>query len=730
MNKKKIIAVITVLLLLCLNIISTAQQNSAVHTRGKLWETLYNWGFIGDPGAWDYLETTGVGFYPGFPGFTYPHDEQAANGFITDANFHNFRSGPWIIVKDVQYPVPPAFDPAPKDFIIYQSSLATGDNGVLSTIPPFQTIHNFVGSADFNPLLPEEVNICTYQTSTGITVTQRSMAWSFPGFHDFIIYDYTLKNTGDMVVSSVNKTFNIPQTLNEVWFVFHSGLKVSTKGMLNFHYNSNFLASAAPAGGFGWHPGSGYMDYYAVENEAAGDSNGTLYYSRNYNGGREPVPWDNYGLKKNWQNELKVRKDWAPELQDPSAFGFVFLYRTPPKGAPNQNPFDADPAYFNIYSDEMDKFQGKTVDFEGFGLGTFTPKQIYDFARHSKRPPNQGNLYCWYTSSFGPYTMAPGDSIRIILAEVAGVMDLKQVVMGDPNHYYPDSTIAAIRKNVQAVRNAVKWGFGTKVNGIDIAADVPEGPPAPQCRATNASKGADTAIVAVQWDKLAETTKINDASGQAFYDGAADLSGYRIFRSNDKRGIWDLVTDIPKAQMQQYWRADLNKYEYLDRSVQFGFEYYYYVQAYNAHPKQWTSANGKKVNGLPELSSDDNNRTPLVAARSGPVSLANGWDVYAAPNPYIEGDQNHSFGAPTPQKIEFRNLPEKATVKIFSLSGDLIKTIHHGPDENGNMYGSTSWDQRSESGLLVAPGLYIYVVQSETEGSSGQKFTGKLMIIR
>jgi hypothetical protein len=228
----------------------------------------------------------------------------------------------------------------------------------------------------------------------------------------------------------------------------------------------------------------------------------------------------------------------------------------------------------------------------------------------------------------------------------------------------------------------------------------------------------------------AELAKINDGSGSIFYDGATDLSGYRIYRSNDKRGIWDLVADIPRAQMQQYWRADINSYEYLDRSVKFGFESYYYVQAYNSKPKPWTSANGTKVNNLPELSSDDYNRTPLTSARQGPVSVANGWDVFAVPNPYIEGDPTHSFGSPTPLKIEFRNLPEKATIKIFTLSGDLIKTIEHGPDVNGNKYGSASWEQRSESGLLVAPGLYIYVIQSETEGSTGQKFTGKLMIIR
>ena len=75
------------------------QQNFATHTRGKLWETLYNWGFIGDPGAWDYNQTTGIGFYPGFSGFDFPRNEIDANGYITDANLHNFRSGPWIIAK-------------------------------------------------------------------------------------------------------------------------------------------------------------------------------------------------------------------------------------------------------------------------------------------------------------------------------------------------------------------------------------------------------------------------------------------------------------------------------------------------------------------------------------------------------------------------------------------------------------------------------------------------------
>jgi hypothetical protein len=716
------------------------QQNFTTHTRGKLWETLYNWGFIGDPGAWDYQQATGIGFYPGFSGYIFPNDEELANGFITDASFHNFRTGPWIISRNAQTLVPPAFTPEPRDYILYHSSLATGDNGALvGSIRPFEMTENFVENENFNPLLPEEINYVEFETSTGITVKQRSYAWSFPGYSDFIIYDYTFKNTGDIAIQSARRVINYQQTLNEVWLVFHSGIQVSTKGNINFHYNSDFLSSIAPAGAFGWHPGSGYTDYYVVENEET-DGKGLLFYSRDYNGGRAPVSWDQYGLKPNWQSLLTIPPYTLPELQDPAAFGFTFLYRTPPTGT-TVDPFEADPNFFNIYSDEGDRFNGKNVDFEAFGLSVFSPADLFQYATHNKLASNNGKLYNWYTSSFGPYRLAPGDSVRLVVAEVAGTMDLKQVVKGDPEHWLKsfnedwenDSVTAAIRRNVANLRNAVRWGIGARVDGIDIAADVPESPPAPNCNAANSSIGSDTAIIAITWDKLAENTKIKDASGNDFYDGSTDLSGYRIYRGRDKRGIWDLIADIPRLQFIDYWDEEDQVYRFNDKDLQFGFEYYYYVEAYNSSPRTWTSANMTVVENLPELRSGDHNRTELTGAKPGPVLITGGWDVFVAPNPYIEGDPQRSFPSTSSDPnytLEFRNLPERAIINIYSISGDLVRTLRHGPDAGGNLSGSMVWNQRSEAGLLVAPGMYIYVVQSETEGTVGSKTTGKLMIIR
>jgi hypothetical protein len=732
-EKTKIFFALVILCVLYSNL--NAQQEMATHTRGKLWETLFNYGIIGSAGAWDYAEVTGLGFYPGFQGYYFPNDEQLANSWekVTNANFHNFRSGPWIIVKDPMALEPPDFSPKPKDFLMYHASLTPTNFGTINNYYPFVSTKNFVGTTGFNPLLPEEINYTEIPTVTGITIKQRSMAWSYPGYSDFIIYDYVLKNTGDMVITSLNKTMKYDQTLNEVWFVFHSGIAVSTKGTLNFHYDeSQFINSAAVAGGFGGYGGKPGSDIYAVENDDHNDGKGILFYSRDYNGGREPVAWDLWAKKSNWQDLLRLKPEWLPELQDPACFGFVSLYRTPPQGAASTNPLDADPSYFSVYSDEGDNFKGKDLDFnEYFGFTKFKEQFFYDFAKHDYRRPNDGKTYAWYTASFGPYTLAPGDSIRFIIAEVAGQMDMKEVIKGDPTHQFPDSSIAAIRRNAEAARRAISWGIGATINGVQLAADVPEPPPAPNCRAANASVGSDTAIIAIQWDKLAEKTKIGDNARSDFYDGSTDLSGYRIYRGTDERGIWDLLVDIPKSEFANYWNEEQNVYQYLDKNVQFGFEFYYYVEAYSSHPKTWTSANGTVVNNLSELKSADYNKTPLTSAKPGPVDIGSkGFDVFAVPNPYVEGDYTFSFGASSNRKIEFRNLPEKAVIRIFNVAGELVKTIQHGPDSNGNLAGSTSWDQKSDSGLLVAPGVYIFVVDSETPGSLGQRDTGKFMIIR
>jgi hypothetical protein len=244
----------------------------------------------------------------------------------------------------------------------------------------------------------------------------------------------------------------------------------------------------------------------------------------------------------------------------------------------------------------------------------------------------------------------------------------------------------------------------------------------------------------VTWTCDAELATIRDGSGGTFYNGASDLDGYRVYKSTDfqftsdtepptfRGEAWNLLADIPIADAGRYFEQSIGRYKFVDSLVTFGFRYGYYVSAYrSADPAAtWTSANGTVVTGLPELESGSVNKTLPSSAAPGPVSSL---DIFVAPNPFVYGDRDRSFGTSNPYGVEFRNLPEACMIRIYTVTGDLVRTLEHKPDARGNVYGSEPWDQKTDSGLLVAPGLYLYHVDSKTPGVS-RSFTGKLMIVR
>ncbi|MCB7130008.1 MAG: hypothetical protein J3T61_10780, partial [Candidatus Brocadiales bacterium] len=66
------------------------------------------------------------------------------------------------------------------------------------------------------------------------------------------------------------------------------------------------------------------------------------------------------------------------------------------------------------------------------------------------------------------------------------------------------------------------------------------------------------------------------------------------------------------------------------------------------------------------------------------------------------------------------------TIRIFTLSGDLIKTIEH-----TNLTGDEPWDLITESNQVIRSGLYIFHVEGEDEsGNSLGSALGKFSIVR
>ncbi|MFA6583636.1 MAG: T9SS type A sorting domain-containing protein [Elusimicrobiaceae bacterium] len=86
--------------------------------------------------------------------------------------------------------------------------------------------------------------------------------------------------------------------------------------------------------------------------------------------------------------------------------------------------------------------------------------------------------------------------------------------------------------------------------------------------------------------------------------------------------------------------------------------------------------------------------------------------AYAFPNPFKK-----KLGHTT---ITFTKLTYEVSIKIFTVSGELIKTLG-----KSNSIDSIIWDARTESGQYAASGLYIYLIES-----GGMRKTGKLIIIR
>ena len=98
------------------------------------------------------------------------------------------------------------------------------------------------------------------------------------------------------------------------------------------------------------------------------------------------------------------------------------------------------------------------------------------------------------------------------------------------------------------------------------------------------------------------------------------------------------------------------------------------------------------------------------------------------------GFQDKVFNVPNPvtnSKTDFiyqlTQPPDKVTIKIYTVSGRLIRTIVDDNAKRGN--NETFWDLKDETGTRCANGVYLYRVVAHTEDSRVEKI-GKLAILR
>ena len=97
-------------------------------------------------------------------------------------------------------------------------------------------------------------------------------------------------------------------------------------------------------------------------------------------------------------------------------------------------------------------------------------------------------------------------------------------------------------------------------------------------------------------------------------------------------------------------------------------------------------------------------------------------DIYVAPNPYMGAaswERASNSQGRGERKINFFNLPQNCTVRIFNVRGELIRTLNHQGEMNDGML---SWDLLTENSEDIAYGVYFYHVEAPGIGEYTDKF--------
>lgn len=96
-------------------------------------------------------------------------------------------------------------------------------------------------------------------------------------------------------------------------------------------------------------------------------------------------------------------------------------------------------------------------------------------------------------------------------------------------------------------------------------------------------------------------------------------------------------------------------------------------------------------------------------------------DIYVVPNPYVAYSNSENPGRTISKRgdreIQFRNLPQKCTIRIYTITGELVDTIEK--EDNTSM---ASWDLLSSEGMRIAYGIYIFHVDVPQAGEKIGRF--------
>lgn len=308
--------------------------------------------------------------------------------------------------------------------------------------------------------------------------------------------------------------------------------------------------------------------------------------------------------------------------------------------------------------------------------------------------------------AFGPYDLAKGDSVVIVYAVAAnGISRQLAVEKGlEWRSWYRseggDFDDAAKNELLAQGKDSLFQTLDRALLAWSQNLDIPDPLPAPDLEVESGPEK-----ITLTWEDL---SAVPDPDS-----GVPDLDYYIIYRKEGEFLV-DTYDELDPSGEHILWEAidtvDAATTSYEDTDVARGDAYHYAVTAVDDQ-------------GLE--SSKYANRSE-VAAYSFAPGEADAKNVRIVPNPYVVRAGDFNF-AGDDNKLLFVNLPAYCTLRIYTATGDLIKTIEH---SSGSA--DESWDQVTKANQLVASGVYILQVgdAEDLDGNSVPGIIEKFVIIR
>lgn len=582
---------------------------------------------------------------------------------------------------------------------------------------------------DRNTVVPtdgsEEIPLIDH-TPLGINVHLETYAWNYAYADAFVILNYTFTNISDYPIEDI-----------------YVGLWVDAS-IANMNYTSNY----EPGGGFTWYDNlNGFDKEYNMGYQF--DVDGDNGYAESYLGIRPlgaSIPSDNYQVHYDqWQWSNTSLPDFFMPSDDEERY--TKLSTTPTASIPSAEDDQASWMLLVSFGPLGDLQPGDTLNAVfgvvcGFweGSGGDSPNRRKNLrvnsdwaqiAYNGEDVDGDGKLDPDEDLNGNSILDAGEDDYNAALdLNNNGHWDLGEEVFGDE-----DGRLDVFEDTYENFQRSI-----SDSNGVINRYILPSAPPSPNLLVVPEDQKAT-----LYWDNLPEEyedpiTKEKDFEGYRIYGSPKTVNSddqmTMMAQFDNKDSLaYGYDTGFDPIRCDTVIKGKRYHYKFVNENLHSGWpgKYFYSVTAYDR---------GNPDNNLPSLeSSVFENLTYAIVGKTAVKEP--GQKVYVYPNPYKANAMWDGFGS-RDRLIWFANLPERATIRIFTLAGDLVQKIDHNAatyngadskvlkeitDTRNTVFsgGEHAWDLISKNDQAIATGLYLFTV---TDEETGNVYRGKFLVIK